>query len=68
MCAPEPIFETVNEDVLETHKTRAGFVIKKVEYTVQCTVEGMKFVGKSMIKKEAKQKAAALAWEVLKDD
>lgn len=59
---PEPIFETISENVLESRKTHQGYTLKKTEFTVQCTISGKKFTGKSLKKKEAKTEAAAAAW------
>jgi len=59
---PEPTFETVSENVLDTYKTQQGFTMKKTEFTIQCEIQGKKFVGVAMTKKEAKHNAAAGAW------
>ena len=59
---PEPIFDTIMENVLEQKRSHQGFTIKKTEFTVQCDVLGKQFQGKSLTKKEAKRLAAAAAW------
>ena len=59
---PEPLFETISENVLETVKTSKGFTLKKTEFTLQCEVQSKKFVGVAMTKKEAKYNAAQAAW------
>ena len=58
----EPLFETVSENVLETRKNAKGFTMKKTEFTVECQVQGKKFSGTALTKKEAKYNAAAGAW------
>lgn len=59
---PEPVFEVVQEEVLETRKTAQGFTYKKTKFTLQCEIMGKKFTGESMNKKTAKFNAAAAAW------
>jgi len=59
---PEPLFEVVQEEVLETRKTAQGFTYKKTKFTLQCEIMGKKFTGESMNKKTAKFNAAAAAW------
>ena len=59
---PEPVFETVCENVLDTIKTVKGFTLKKTEFTIQCEIQSKRFVGSAMTKKEAKYNAAAAAW------
>jgi len=59
---PEPCFETIAENVLDTVKTMKGFTLKKTEFTIQCEIQAKKFVGVAMTKKEAKHNAAAAAW------
>ena len=59
---PEPVFETIAENVLEKKKTQQGFMLKKTEFTIQCTIQGKKFSGSAMTKKQAKHAAAAAAW------
>ena len=59
---PEPVFEVVAEEILETRKTNAGFTYKKTKFTMQCEVMGKKFLGESMNKKTAKFNSAAAAW------
>ncbi len=59
---PEPIFETIQEEVLETRKTTQGFTFKKTKFTIQCEILGKKYLGESMSKKTAKFNAAAAAW------
>merc|ERR1719367_1178835 len=51
---PEPIFELVQEEVLETRKTSQGFTYKKTKYTIQCEITDKKFLGESLNKKTAK--------------
>ena len=58
----EPVFETIAENVLEKKKTQQGFMLKKTEFTIQCTIQGKKFSGSAMTKKQAKHAAAAAAW------
>ena len=60
---PEPVFEVVQEEVLETRKSTQGFTYKKTKFTIQCEIKGKKFIGESMNKKTAKFNAAARAWE-----
>ena len=59
---PEPVFEVVQEEVLETRKTSQGFTYKKTKFTIQCEIMNKKFLGESMNKKTAKFNAAAAAW------
>merc|ERR1739848_819046 len=59
---PEPVFEVVQEEVLETRKTTQGFTYKKTKFTIQCEIMGKKYLGESMNKKTAKFNAAAAAW------
>ena len=59
---PEPVFEVVQEEVLETRKSAQGFTYKKTKFTIQCEIMGKKFLGESMNKKTAKFNAAVLAW------
>jgi len=59
---PEPVFEVVQEEVLETRKTTQGFTYKKTKFTIQCDIMGKKFLGESMNKKTAKFNSAAAAW------
>ena len=60
---PEPIFECVGENVLESRRTNQGFNIKKTEFTIRCNVGGKSFEGApAMTKKQAKYKAAEAAW------
>lgn len=59
---PEPIFEVVQEEVLETRKTTQGFNYKKTKFIMQCEILGKKYLGESMNKKTAKFNAAASAW------
>jgi dsRNA-specific ribonuclease len=59
---PEPLFETVQEEVLETRKTSQGFTYKKTKFTMQCEINGKKYLGDSMNKKTAKFNSAAAAW------
>lgn len=59
---PEPIFEVIQEEVLETRKTSQGFTYKKTKFTIQCEIMGKKYFGDSMNKKTAKFNSAAAAW------
>ena len=59
---PEPIFETLAENVLEKRKTTKGYVLKKTEFTIQVEVMGKKFIGAAMTKKQAKYNASEAAW------
>ena len=59
---PEPIFEVVAENILEKKMTHKGFVLKKTEFTIQVEVQGKKFVGAAMTKKQAKLHASEAAW------
>lgn len=59
---PEPHFETLAENVLEKRKTAKGFVLKKTEFTIQVEVQGKKFLGTAMTKKQAKYNASEAAW------
>lgn len=59
---PEPVFEIIREEVLETRKTTQGFTYKKTKFTMQVEVMGKKYEGDSMNKKTAKFNAAAAAW------
>ena len=58
----EPIFEVIQENVLESRRTTQGYTLKKTEFTMQCSVQGKKFVGTALTKKQAKYKAAEAAW------
>lgn len=40
---PEPLFETVIENVLEQKRSKQGFTINTTEYTIQCDVLGKQF-------------------------
>merc|ERR1712223_564205 len=55
---PEPVFEVVAEEILETRKTNAGFTYKKTKFTMQGEVMGKKFLGESINKKTAKFNSA----------
>lgn len=59
---PEPIFELVQEEVLETRKTSQGFTYKKTKYSIQCEISDKRYIGESLNKKTAKFNAAARAW------
>ena len=39
-----------------------GFMLKKTEFTIQCELQGKKFIGNALTKKDAKYNAAAAAW------
>ena len=59
---PEPIYETLAENVIDRKKTNKGFTLKKTEFTIQVEILGKKFVGVAMTKKQAKYNASAAAW------
>jgi len=59
---PEPIYETLSENIIDKKKTNKGFILKKTEFTIQVEILGKKFVGVAMTKKEAKFNASAAAW------
>ena len=59
---PEPVFEVVQEEVLETRQSSQGFKYKKTKFTIQCEIMGKKFSAAAMDKKSAKFNAAVLAW------
>jgi len=64
---PEPLFDTIEENVLESRKVQQGFNLKKTEFTIRCTVrqglaEEKLFLGKALTKKQAKHNSAATAW------
>jgi len=59
---PEPIFELLHEEILETRKTNQGFTYKKTKYTIQCEINDKRYLGESLNKKNAKFNAAAKAW------
>jgi len=59
---PEPIFDLVHQEVLETKTTTQGFNYKKTKFVMQCEILGKKFLGESMNKKTAKFNAAEKAW------
>ena len=37
-------------------------MLKKTEFTIQCELQGKKFIGNALTKKDAKYNAAAAAW------
>ncbi len=59
---PEPIFEIVSENVLDTKRTSQGFTLKRTEFTMRCSMQGRDFFGTGMTKKQAKYDSASSAW------
>ena len=59
---PEPVFDLVAQNVLDSKMTQKGFLLKKTEFTIQVEVQGKKFVGTAMTKKQAKLHASEAAW------
>ena len=64
----DPFFNVVNETVLSHGgpSQYQGFAFKKMEYTLECEIEGKKFKGIASNKKAAKTACAMEAWDAIK--
>ena len=63
--APDPDFECVAENVLETWQ-KDNHTFKKTEYTIKLQVSGQQFFASANTKKSAKTAVATEAWNVLR--
>jgi len=62
---PDPMFECVSENVLETWQ-KNNHTFKKTEYTMKLEVAGKSYFGSANTKKAAKTAVATEAWNVLR--
>ena len=62
---PEPDFECVSENVLETWQ-KENKTFKKVEYTMRLEVAGKTYFGTANTKKKAKTNVAEEAWNLIR--
>merc|ERR1712088_467462 len=60
---PDPMFECVSENVLETWQ-KNNHTFKKTEYTMKLEVAGKSYFGSANTKKAAKTAVATEAWNV----
>jgi hypothetical protein len=66
----QPVFNVINETVigLAQLKNKNGTQFKKIEYTLECEIDGKRFKAVGMNKKAAKTTAAMEAWDAMKRD
>ena len=62
---PEPEFDCVSENVLETWQ-KAERTFKKIEYTIRLELNGKTYFAAANNKKSAKNKAAEEAWNIIR--
>ena len=62
---PDPAFECVSENVLETWQ-KNNHTFKKTEYTMKLEVAGKSFFGSANTKKAAKTAVATEAWNIIR--
>jgi len=62
---PDPMFECVSENVLETWQ-KNNHTFKKTEYTMKLEVAGKTYYGSANTKKAAKTAVATEAWNILR--
>jgi len=62
---PDPAFECVSENVLETWQ-KNNHTFKKTEYTMKLEVAGKSYFGSANTKKAAKTAVATEAWNILR--
>lgn len=63
---PDPVFDCISENVLETWQSKEGCTFKKTEYTMRLEVAGKTYFAAANTKKAAKNKVAADAWNILR--
>lgn len=62
---PDPVFECVSENVLETWQ-KNNHTFKKTEYTIKLEVAGKTYFGSANTKKAAKTAVATEAWNIIR--
>eukprot|EP00095_Tigriopus_kingsejongensis_P010366 maker-scaffold2236_size18378-snap-gene-0.8 protein:Tk10366 transcript:maker-scaffold2236_size18378-snap-gene-0.8-mRNA-1 annotation:"double-stranded rna-binding protein staufen homolog 2 isoform x7" len=62
---PDPIFECVSENVLETWESK-GKIFRKTEYTMRLDFKEKQYLASGTTKKQAKAEVAAAAWNVIR--
>ena len=62
---PDPVFDCVSENVLETWQ-KNNHTFKKTEYTMKLEVAGKTYFGSANTKKAAKTAVATEAWNIIR--
>ena len=62
---PEPDFECISENVLETWQAESR-TFKKTEYTMRLLIDGKTYFASANKKKTAKIKVATEAWNIIR--
>merc|ERR1712141_546236 len=62
---PDPMFECVSENVLETWQ-KNNHTFKKTEYTMKLEVAGKSYFGSANTKKAAKTAVSTEAWNIIR--